>query len=153
MKDFINNLEKGIHQPGPYDAEYITRFEIQKNLRYPDYELFHARLVLMRQMEAGIWDDTKEWLNKSEENRLLIVLDEAHCTEVPQAEKLRSFLTDSFHVLIFLLRKYSLSLRPQVCQQKTKELFLIFLMGLPERNIQNVFLFLVTRKKFVLILR
>lgn len=79
MKDFINNLEKNIHMPGPYDAEYITRFEIQKNT--PDILITNYSMLeymLMRQMESGIWDDTREWLNKSEENRLLIVLDEAH---------------------------------------------------------------------------
>ena len=34
--------------------------------------------MLMRQIESGIWDDTKEWLNSSKENKLLVVLDEAH---------------------------------------------------------------------------
>ena len=79
MKTFIDNLENGIHKPGSYDAEYITRFEIQENT--PDILITNYSMLeymLMRQMEAGIWDDTKEWLNKSEENRLLIVLDEAH---------------------------------------------------------------------------
>lgn len=79
LRDFINNLENDIHKPNPYDAEYITRFEIQKNT--PDILITNYSMLeymLMRQMEAGIWNDTKEWLNKSEENRLLIVLDEAH---------------------------------------------------------------------------
>lgn len=34
--------------------------------------------MLMRQLEAGIWDNTKKWLEKSEDNRLMVVLDEAH---------------------------------------------------------------------------
>ena len=79
LRDFIDNLENDIHKPNPYDAEYITRFEIQKNT--PDILITNYSMLeymLMRQMEAGIWNDTKEWLNKSEENRLLIVLDEAH---------------------------------------------------------------------------
>lgn len=79
MKVFIDNLKNGIHKPGPYDAEYITRFEIQANT--PDILITNYSMLeymLMRQMEAHIWNDTKEWLNKSEENRLLIVLDEAH---------------------------------------------------------------------------
>lgn len=79
LKDFIDNLENDIHKPSPYDAEYITRFEIQNNT--PDILITNYSMLeymLMRQMEAGIWNDTKEWLNKSEENRLLIVLDEAH---------------------------------------------------------------------------
>lgn len=79
LKTFIDNLENSIHEPGPYDAEYITRFEIQANT--PDILITNYSMLeymLMRQMESGIWDDTKEWLNSSEENRLLIVLDEAH---------------------------------------------------------------------------
>ena len=79
LKNFIDNLENSIHKPGPYDAEYITRFEIQANT--PDILITNYSMLeymLMRQMEAGIWNDTKEWLNKSEKNRLLIVLDEAH---------------------------------------------------------------------------
>ena len=79
MRDFIKNLENSIHNPKPYDAEYITRFEIQTNT--PDILITNYSMLeymLMRQMEAGIWNDTREWLNKSEKNRLLIVLDEAH---------------------------------------------------------------------------
>ena len=79
LKTFIDNLENSIHEPGPYDAEYITRFEIQANT--PDILITNYSMLeymLMRQMESGIWDDTKKWLNSSEENRLLIVLDEAH---------------------------------------------------------------------------
>ena len=79
LKLFIDNLENGIHNPGPFDAEYITRFEMQQNT--PDILITNYSMLeymLMRQLEAGIWDDTKEWLQKSEENRLMIVLDEAH---------------------------------------------------------------------------
>lgn len=79
VKVFIDNLKNGIHKPGSYDAEFITRFEIQANT--PDILITNYSMLeymLMRQMEAHIWNDTKEWLNKSEENRLLIVLDEAH---------------------------------------------------------------------------
>ena len=79
LQTFIDNLENSIHQPGPYDAEYITRFEIQAytpDILITNYSMLEY--MLMRQMEAGIWDNTKEWLKKSEKNRLLIVLDEAH---------------------------------------------------------------------------
>lgn len=79
LKVFIDNLENSIHEPGPYDAEYITRFEIQKNT--PDILITNYSMLeymLMRQIESGIWDDTEEWLRKSEKNKLLIVLDEAH---------------------------------------------------------------------------
>lgn len=79
MKKFVENLECGIHKPGPYDAEYITRFEMQTYV--PDTLITNYSMLeymLMRQMEAGIWDKTKEWLKKSKENKLLVVLDEAH---------------------------------------------------------------------------
>ena len=79
LKKFIDNLENGIHQPSPYDAEYITRFEMQNNT--PDILITNYSMLeymLMRQMESNIWDNTKRWLEKSDKNRLLIVLDEAH---------------------------------------------------------------------------
>lgn len=79
LKSFIDNLEKGIHSPGAFDAEFITRFEMQEHT--PDILITNYSMLeymLMRQMESGIWDDTKEWLRLSDENRLMIVLDEAH---------------------------------------------------------------------------
>ena len=79
IKRFITNLENGIHNPDPLDSEYITRFEIQANT--PDILITNYSMLehmLMRQKEAGIWDDTIEWMNRSVKNRLLIVLDEAH---------------------------------------------------------------------------
>ncbi len=76
---FIENLEKNIHKPNPYDAEYITRFEMQNyppDVLITNYSMLEY--MLMRQRETNIWDETKEWLNASAVNRLLIVLDEAH---------------------------------------------------------------------------
>ena len=34
--------------------------------------------MINRPLEDGIWEDTKDWLNEHEENKLLFVLDEAH---------------------------------------------------------------------------
>ena len=79
LEVFIENLEKNIHKPGPYDAEFITRFEMQQyppDILITNYSMLE--FMLMRQREASIWDETKEWLDAAEENRLLIVLDEAH---------------------------------------------------------------------------
>jgi ATP-dependent helicase YprA (DUF1998 family) len=76
---FIDHLEKNIHSPSPYDAELITRFEMQKcppDILITNYSMLEY--MLMRQREANIWDKTKEWLESSSENKLLIVLDEAH---------------------------------------------------------------------------
>jgi ATP-dependent helicase YprA (DUF1998 family) len=79
LKTFINKLKDGIHQPSPEDPELITRFEMQNyppDILITNYSMLEH--MLMRQREKNIWDKTKEWLNKSDINRLLIVLDEAH---------------------------------------------------------------------------
>ncbi|OXS27175.1 MAG: DEAD/DEAH box helicase [Acetobacterium sp. MES1] len=79
LEVFIENLEQNIYKPSPYDAEFITRFEMQQyppDILITNYSMLE--FMLMRQREANIWDKTKEWLDTSEENRLLIVLDEAH---------------------------------------------------------------------------
>ena len=79
LQVFIENLERNIHKPSPYDAEFITRFEMQgcpPDILITNYSMLEYMLI--RQREANIWDKTKEWLNESTDNRLLIVLDEAH---------------------------------------------------------------------------
>jgi ATP-dependent helicase YprA (DUF1998 family) len=79
LEVFINNLEQNIHRPLPYDAEFITRFEMQNcppDILITNYSMLEY--MLMRQREANIWNKTKEWLDSSTDNRLLIVLDEAH---------------------------------------------------------------------------
>lgn len=79
LKRFIDNLENNIHDPNPYDAELITRFEMRNcppDILVTNYSMLEY--MLMRQIEANIWDSTKKWLSESEENKLLIVLDEAH---------------------------------------------------------------------------
>lgn len=79
LEVFINNLEQNIHKPLPYDAEFITRFEMQNcppDILITNYSMLEY--MLMRQREANIWNKTKEWLDASTDNRLLIVLDEAH---------------------------------------------------------------------------
>lgn len=76
---FIENLEKNIHKPAPYDAELITRFEMQEcppDILITNYSMLEY--MLMRQREANIWDKTKQWLEETRGNKLLIVLDEAH---------------------------------------------------------------------------
>ena len=79
LKVFIENLERNIHQPSPFDPELITRFEVQNcppDILVTNYSMLEY--MLMRQRESGIWESTKEWLKESDKNKLLIVLDEAH---------------------------------------------------------------------------
>jgi len=79
LQTFIENLDQNIHRPSPFDAEFITRFEMQgcpPDILITNYSMLEY--MLMRQRESGIWDKTKAWLDESKDNRLLIVLDEAH---------------------------------------------------------------------------
>lgn len=79
LKTFIDNLEKNVHEPSDLDAELITRFEMQNcppDILITNYSMLEY--MLMRQREANIWDSTKKWLQESDDNKLLIVLDEAH---------------------------------------------------------------------------
>lgn len=59
---FIKNLEQNIHEPNPYDAEFITRFEMQQyppDILITNYSMLE--FMLMRQREASIWDKTNSW--------------------------------------------------------------------------------------------
>lgn len=79
MQKFVDNLEQNIHTPSLLDAELITRFEMQScppDILVTNYSMLEY--MLMRRRESRIWDSTKQWLNEAEENKLLIVLDEAH---------------------------------------------------------------------------
>jgi ATP-dependent helicase YprA (DUF1998 family) len=79
LQEYIDNLKKGIHSTDPYDAELITRWEIQNHcpdILVTNYSML--QFMLIRDIEKPIWDKTREWLNDSPENQLLIVIDEAH---------------------------------------------------------------------------
>ena len=79
VERFIDQLEQNEHSPTPYDAEFITRFEMVScppDILVTNYSMLEY--MLMRKREANIWEQTKEWLHKDDENKLLIVLDEAH---------------------------------------------------------------------------
>lgn len=79
IRRFVEMLENDVHEAGPYDVEYITRFEMQNSP--PDILITNYSMLehmLMRQRESNIWESTKQWLDSSNENKLLIVLDEAH---------------------------------------------------------------------------
>lgn len=76
---YINKLKQGIHSTDQYDAELITRWEMQNHC--PDILVTNYTMLqymLIRDIEKPIWERTREWLNDSPENKLLIVIDEAH---------------------------------------------------------------------------
>ena len=79
MAGFIAKLRKGIHVPDNEDAELVTRFEMQNfcpDILITNYSMLEYMLI--RPREAGIWDETKNWLRSDENNKLLFVIDEAH---------------------------------------------------------------------------
>lgn len=79
IEKFIEQLDEGRHFTHEKDAELITRFEMQ--LKTPDILITNYSMLeymLMRTEEQNIWEDTKKWLNQSDENKLLFIIDEAH---------------------------------------------------------------------------
>lgn len=79
MEEFINNLLNGIQKTSDNDAELLTRYEMQNIC--PDILITNycmLEYMLMRPIEQSIWQKTKNWLNLSKDNKLTIVLDEAH---------------------------------------------------------------------------
>lgn len=100
LQVFIENLENNIHNPSPFDAEFITRFEMQScppDILITNYSMLEY--MLMRQREANIWDKTKQWLDESKDNRLLIVLDEAHMYRGSAGGEIALLLERLFHRL------------------------------------------------------
>ncbi|TCL62319.1 helicase-like protein [Hydrogenispora ethanolica] len=100
LQVFIENLEKNIHKPAPYDAELITRFEMQEcppDILITNYSMLEY--MLMRRREANIWDKTKQWLDESSDNKLLIVLDEAHMYRGSAGGEIALLLVRLFHRL------------------------------------------------------
>ncbi|HEY9059692.1 MAG TPA: DEAD/DEAH box helicase [Pseudobacteroides sp.] len=76
---YVDALEMGIHTTQPDDAELITRQEMQNlcpDILVTNYSMLEYMLI--RPIEQNIWNRTRQWLNASEENKLLIVIDEAH---------------------------------------------------------------------------
>lgn len=135
LKRFIENLENSIHQPGPYDAEYITRFEIQNNT--PDILVTNYSMLeymLMRQMESRVWDNTKEWLDKAEENKLLIVLDEAHMYRGSSGGEIALLLDRLFSRLEIPLSKVQFILTTASMPVDDKHSIQNFFSGLTGKN-------------------
>lgn len=79
LEEYVNNLKQGRHITHDYDAELITRQEMQQmcpDILITNYSMLEYMLI--RPMEQSIWQETKKWLDKSEDNKLLIIIDEAH---------------------------------------------------------------------------
>ncbi len=79
IQEFLVGLHNGRHIPDPEDAELITRFEMQQfcpDILITNYSMLEY--MLLRPIEAAIWEHTKEWLQANSSNKLLFVIDEAH---------------------------------------------------------------------------
>lgn len=71
-----NDLE---HYDSSNDAELLLRYEMQNHT--PDILITNYSMLeymLIRTVESNIWEDTKKWLQIDKNNKLLIVIDEAH---------------------------------------------------------------------------
>lgn len=79
LSKFVSNLNQGNQVTAPEDAELFTRTEMQKicpDILVTNYSMLEY--MLMRPIEKNIWMKTKEWLDLSTNNKLLLVIDEAH---------------------------------------------------------------------------
>ena len=79
LASFIENLRNGNHITSESDTEMISRFEMMMSC--PDILITNysmLELMLIRPREEKIWSETRKWLNEDSENRLLLVIDEAH---------------------------------------------------------------------------
>lgn len=79
FRKFVAELAEGKHFSNKRDAELITRHEIQATC--PDILVTNYTMLqymLIRDIEQPIWESTKKWLDASEDNKLLLIIDEAH---------------------------------------------------------------------------
>lgn len=76
---FVTNLKSNEQYPSLDDAELYTRGEMQNicpDILITNYSMLEY--MLMRPIEQCFWNKTLEWLNSSIDNKLLLVIDEAH---------------------------------------------------------------------------
>jgi ATP-dependent helicase YprA (DUF1998 family) len=135
LRVFIENLENNIHQPSPYDAEFITRFEMQgypPDILITNYSMLEY--MLMRQREANIWNKTKEWLDASSNNRLLIVLDETHMYRGSAGGEIALLLERLFYRLGISSNRVQFILTTASMSQNEQEAINAFYSGLTGKD-------------------
>lgn len=79
LDKFVENLKDGRHITTERDAELVTRLEMQRitpDILITNYSMLEY--MLMRVEESSFWNNTKEWLESSSDNKLLFIIDEAH---------------------------------------------------------------------------
>lgn len=79
LEKFVESLNKGNQKTGENDSELLTRTEMQKicpDILITNYSMLEY--MLMRPIEKNFWIKTKKWLKRSNKNKFLLVIDEAH---------------------------------------------------------------------------
>lgn len=138
VRNFTDNLEKNIHTPSALDAEFITRFEMQNcppDILITNYSMLEY--MLMRQLESGIWDKTQKWLGADKENKLLIVLDEAHMYRGSAGGEISLLLDRLFTRLGISLDKVQFILTTASMPQNDRKAIDDFYSGLTGKDISN----------------
>lgn len=106
LAEFVRNLRDGNdcdgkpHATNPEDAELLTRFEMQKtppDILITNYSMLEYMMI--RKREANIWTETSRWLSKNPDEKLLIVLDEAHMYRGSSGGEVALLLRRLFDVL------------------------------------------------------
>lgn len=100
IEQFLQGLHNGKHIPDDEDAELITRFEMQQfcpDILITNYSMLEY--MLLRPRERKIWNDTKEWLAESIDNRLMFVIDEAHMYRGSSGGEVALLIRRLFHKL------------------------------------------------------
>ena len=90
--------------------------------------------MLMRQRESNIWNNTKKWLEKSDENKLLIVLDEAHMYRGASGGEIALLLDRLFSRLEISLDKVQFILTTASMPEGNNEAVSNFFNGLTGKN-------------------
>lgn len=79
LRNFVDMLNQGKHCTDPLDAELLTRFEMRKtcpDILITNYSMLD--LMMVREEEKNIWEETANWLCQDQTNKLLFIIDEAH---------------------------------------------------------------------------
>jgi len=132
---FVDNLENNIHRPSPYDAEFITRFEMQNyppDILITNYSMLEY--MLMRQRESNMWDKTREWLDASKDNKLLIVLDESHMYRGSAGGEIALLLERLFYRLGISVERVQFILTTASMPQNEQEAINSFCSGLTGKD-------------------
>lgn len=142
LESFIDALIDGKHITDNRDAEMITRFEMQN--KTPDILITNYSMLeymLMRQEEQKIWEDTQKWLNQSEENKLLFIIDEAHMYRGASGGEVALLIRRFIHKLgvkreklQFILTSASI---PQNADDKVKQ-FVTDLTAIDDPELHNI---------------